>query len=59
MGGQVTVAEVIQGLDGFAGLAALVNGLILWPVVQSLKKETVNLRAMLTKPKKRRRRKAK
>jgi hypothetical protein len=26
-------------LDGFAGLAALVNGLILWPVVQSLKKE--------------------
>jgi hypothetical protein len=30
---------VLDLLDGVAGLAALVNGLLLWPVVRSLKKE--------------------
>jgi hypothetical protein len=56
----VSPSDLLQGLDNFAGLAALINGLILWPVVQSLKREQVNIRAMLTKalaPKKRRRRK--
>lgn len=39
--------SILEGLDNFAGLAALVNGLILWPMVRSLKKDQSALRAML------------
>ncbi len=28
---------ILQRLDGVAGLAALINGLLLWPVVKALK----------------------
>ncbi len=35
----MTLADVLNGLDGFAGLAALVNGLVLWPIVRSLRKD--------------------
>lgn len=31
------MSEYLQVLDGFAGLAALVNGLLLWPIVRTLK----------------------
>lgn len=31
-------------LDGFAGFAALVNGLILWPVVRSLQASVAAVR---------------
>lgn len=31
------VADFFSGLDGFAGLAALINGLLLWPIVRSHK----------------------
>ena len=29
----------LADIDGVAGLAALINGLILWPLVRSLKKD--------------------
>lgn len=29
--------EYLKYLDGFAGLAALLNGLLLWPIVRTLK----------------------
>lgn len=29
----------LSDLDGFAGFAALVNGLILWPLVRAIKKD--------------------
>lgn len=29
----------VHDLDGFAGFASLINGLILWPLVKSLKKD--------------------
>lgn len=31
------MSEYLSVLDGFAGLAALVNGLLLWPIVRTLK----------------------
>jgi hypothetical protein len=31
----------LQYLDGFAGLAALVNSLLLWPVVKTLKEVVI------------------
>lgn len=34
----------LSDLDGFAGFAALVNGLILWPVVRSLQASVAALR---------------
>lgn len=34
----------MSDLDGFAGFAALVNGLILWPVVRSLQASVAALR---------------
>lgn len=46
MGGQVS-PDTLKLFDGFAGLAALVNGLLLWPVVRSLKREQSALRDML------------
>lgn len=39
--------DILKSLDGFAGLAALVNGLILWPVVRSLKQGQAELREMV------------
>ncbi len=32
-----TLDAILQRLDQFAGFAALVNGLLLWPIVRSLK----------------------
>jgi hypothetical protein len=34
------MSEYLQYLDGFAGLAALINGLLLWPIVRMNKKNT-------------------
>lgn len=34
-------------LDGFAGFAALVNGIILWPIVKGLKTEQLELRKLV------------
>lgn len=31
--------NVLSALDSFAGLAAFINGIILWPLVKSLKKD--------------------
>lgn len=33
------MSEYLSVLDGFAGLAALVNGLLLWPIVRTLKND--------------------
>ncbi len=33
------MSEYLTFLDGFAGLAALVNGLLLWPIVRTLKQD--------------------
>lgn len=30
-------ADVLKDIDGIAGLAALINGLILWPIVRGHK----------------------
>jgi hypothetical protein len=34
---EAVLEAVLPYLDGFAGLAALVNGLLLWPIVRTLK----------------------
>lgn len=31
--------DLLKYLDGFAGMAALVNGLLLWPIVKALKQD--------------------
>lgn len=31
------LGDIGRALDGFAGLAALLNGLLLWPIVRTLK----------------------
>lgn len=36
-------------LNGLAGLAALLNGLLLWPIIRSLKQVTKNLDHRVTK----------
>jgi len=37
---QVPDTGVLSWLNGLAGVAALLNGLLLWPVVRSLKQVT-------------------
>lgn len=39
-------ADVLKDIDGIAGLAALINGLILWPIVrgQRADRERMNKR---------------
>lgn len=39
--------DYLKLLDGFAGFAALVNGIILWPVVKGLKAEQLELRKLV------------
>lgn len=39
------MSEYLQYLDGFAGLAALVNGLLLWPIVRTLKSDHAKSKA--------------
>ena len=49
---------MLEYLDGFAGIAALVNSLFLWPIIRALKSVTSDHGARLTaleSPKKRRR----
>lgn len=41
------VEDYLKLLDGFAGFAALVNGILLWPVVRSLKADQADLRAIV------------
>lgn len=43
----------LSDLDGLAGLAALVNGLFLWPVIRSLKKLAVQHDERITQLEKR------
>lgn len=38
----------LPNLDGFAGLAALVNSLLLWPIVRALKNVTKDHGARLS-----------
>lgn len=38
----------LPNLDGFAGLAALVNSLLLWPIVRALKNVTSSHHKRLT-----------
>lgn len=38
----------LPNLDGFAGLAALVNSLLLWPIVRALKNVTSTHHKRLT-----------
>ncbi len=35
-------SDVLKYLDGFAGVAALINSLILWPMYRTLKKLVVD-----------------
>lgn len=35
----------LADLDGVAGLAALINGMVLWPIVRSLQKVTARTEA--------------
>jgi hypothetical protein len=53
MGREVSAEEILKLLDGFAGFAALVNGLVLWPVVKSLKSEQGELRQLVERALKR------
>lgn len=39
--------DYLKLLDGFAGFAALINGILLWPVVKSLKADQSDLRKMV------------
>lgn len=39
------MSDYLQALDGFAGLAALLNGLLLWPIVRTLKADHARSRA--------------
>lgn len=43
----MTPEDYLKLLDGFAGFAALVNGILLWPVVKSLKADQTDLRKMV------------
>lgn len=36
------LTDLGKALDGFAGLAALINGLLLWPIVKTLKQDHQN-----------------
>lgn len=40
MGLLVVIDEILGALNGLAGLAALINGALLWPVVRALKTTT-------------------
>lgn len=39
-----SLGELGRVLDGFAGLAALINGLLLWPIVRTLKADHKDLK---------------
>lgn len=43
----VVGGQTIELLNGLAGVAALVNGLLLWPIVKSLKTSDARLDARL------------
>lgn len=39
--------DYLSLFDGFAGFAALVNGIILWPIVKGMKAEHLELRKLV------------
>lgn len=45
----MTVKDVIDVANGMAGIAALVNSLVLWPVIKSLKSIATDLDHRVTK----------
>ena len=42
------MSDLLPQLDGFAGIASLINSLILWPVIRSLKALSQDHGARLT-----------
>lgn len=54
----IDLAGVPESLNGLAGAAALVNGLLLWPIVRSLKaSDTAHASRLATLEKRKARRK--